>query len=103
MKWTWSLEAPAEKDLKRLDRQHRVAILDALDSYADELSTQGQPVTANIKKLKGTTGEYRLRVGDYRVRYGLDTQDREADDGDVITEGVVVVYHVRHRREAYRA
>ncbi|MEA1999560.1 MAG: type II toxin-antitoxin system RelE/ParE family toxin [Euryarchaeota archaeon] len=35
--------------------------------------------------------DYRIRVGDYRVIYQLDTETK-----------IVIIYHVRHRREAYR-
>jgi mRNA interferase RelE/StbE len=44
----------------------------------------------NVKKLQGTKPpEYRLRVGDFRVRFEL--------DGETIR-----VLRVRNRREAYR-
>lgn len=46
-------------------------------------------LAGDVKKLTGTTPEYRLRVGDYRVLFEI--------------EGAkVVIYRVRHRREAYR-
>ncbi len=34
---------------------------------------------------------YRIRVGDYRVIYQVDTKTK-----------IVIIYHVRHRREVYR-
>jgi mRNA-degrading endonuclease RelE of RelBE toxin-antitoxin system len=44
----------------------------------------------DIKLLKGSDpGEYRLRVGDYRIRFH--------DLGDTLQ-----ILSVRHRREAYR-
>jgi mRNA-degrading endonuclease RelE of RelBE toxin-antitoxin system len=43
-----------------------------------------------VKELKGESGELRLRVGDYRVRF-----TSEADD-------TIRIHAVRHRREAYR-
>ena len=44
----------------------------------------------SVKKLQGVNPpEYRLRVGDYRVRFELDTE-------------TVRVLRVRNRREAYR-
>jgi len=44
----------------------------------------------NVKKLQGIDPpEYRLRVGDYRVRFELDTD-------------IMRVLRVRNRREAYR-
>ena len=42
----------------------------------------------DIKKLSNFTHEYRLRVGDYRILFEV--------EGDR-----VIVYRVRHRREAY--
>jgi len=43
----------------------------------------------DVKQLTNFTPEYRLRVGDYRVLFEI--------------EGAkIVVYRVRHRREAYR-
>lgn len=44
----------------------------------------------DVKALKGQSGELRLRVGDYRVRFTL-----EAD-------GAIRIHTVRHRKEAYR-
>jgi len=46
----------------------------------------------NIKPLKGRfAGHYRYRVGDYRVVYRIDDEDR-----------VVVIVIISHRREVYR-
>jgi mRNA interferase RelE/StbE len=44
----------------------------------------------DVKELKGKSGELRLRVGDYRVRFTNDVDD------------TIRVHAVRHRREAYR-
>ena len=44
----------------------------------------------HVKKLKGGgIGQWRLRVGVYRVRYDVTKQD-------------AVLYRVRHRKEIYR-
>lgn len=45
----------------------------------------------NVKAMKGKPGQYRLRVGDWRVRFALDP-----------TRGELVVHHILNRREAYR-
>ena len=55
------------------------------------LKSEEDPRPPQSRKLRGTTDEYRLRVGDYRVLYTV------ADD-----RRLVMVYHVAHRREAYR-
>ena len=59
-------------------------IFDAMKSLCDNLS-------GDVKRLTNFTPEYRLRVGDYRVLF------------EVEETGRVVVYRVRHRREAYRS
>ena len=51
-----------------------------------------QPFPRQALKLEGSEGLYRLRVGDYRIIYGVDVQARE-----------VVIHHVRHPREVYRS
>ncbi len=58
--WT----AHALRDLERLDEANQSRILDALDAYAETGSGQ-------IKKLAGTSAEWRLRVGDWRVRFSF--------------------------------
>jgi len=41
--------------------------------------------------LQGYANEYRLRVGDYRVRYEIDDQG-----------SVVIILSCRHRKDAYK-
>jgi mRNA interferase RelE/StbE len=49
------------------------------------------PRPPGVKKLKGFENEYRLRVGDYRIRYEID--DRTL---------TVVILDCKHRRDIYR-
>lgn len=42
-------------------------------------------------KLKGYENEYRIRIGDYRVRYEIYDQ-----------EFVVLLLHCKHRKDVYR-
>lgn len=51
----------------------------------------GNPRPQNCVKLRGRRNLWRMRVGDYRVVYTVD------DD-----EKVVDIIAVRHRRDAYR-
>ncbi len=53
---------PARADVRRIDRDAAMRILTALDRFA-------RTGEGDIKKLEGNTGELRLRVGDYRVRF----------------------------------
>ncbi|MBI4504564.1 MAG: type II toxin-antitoxin system RelE/ParE family toxin [Chloroflexi bacterium] len=67
-----------------MDRSSRERVLRALD----RLAQTGQ---ADLKRLRGSSDEWRLRVGDWRVRLELDPRAR-----------TIRVFRVRHRREAYR-
>ena len=79
--FTWTDRS--REELRRIDREQPLQILLALTEYAS--SGKGQ-----IKKLKGS-GELRLRVGDYRVRF------------EVFEEDAYRILRVGHRREAYRS
>jgi mRNA interferase RelE/StbE len=74
-----------EHDLRKIDRQHMARILEAIESLAEN------PFPVQIRKMKGSESSYRLRAGDYRVIYQVDTANK-----------VVTVYHVRHRKDAYK-
>lgn len=78
-------KASAEHDLKKLDRQYIPKILTAVDALSEN------PFSAKCKKLKGSKSSYRIRIGDYRAVYQVNTQHK-----------TIVIYHIRHRREAYR-
>jgi mRNA interferase RelE/StbE len=51
-----------------------------------------EPSPHGVEKLEGAERLYRIRVGDYRIVYEVDTQAKE-----------IMILYVRHRREAYRA
>jgi mRNA-degrading endonuclease RelE of RelBE toxin-antitoxin system len=73
----------ARADVRRIDR---VAAMRIFEGLARFLFTE----EGDVKFLQGSDPkEYRLRVGDYRIRFH--------DLGDVLQ-----ILSVRHRREAYR-
>lgn len=61
--WRVELTPAARRDLRRLDPQVRRRVLDALDGLS------AQPPRGNIRRLTGIEAEWRLRVGDWRVRF----------------------------------
>jgi mRNA interferase RelE/StbE len=63
--WTVVLTASAQGDLRRLDRQVAGRIIDALARLAD--TGQG-----DVTRLQGVSDEWRLRVGDWRIRFRYD-------------------------------
>ena len=75
-----------KKDLKRLDRKLVGRVIDKIVSLADE------PFCPGAIKLSSSKSLYRVRVGEYRIIYRVDS----------VSRGIVVQY-VRHRREVYRA
>jgi mRNA-degrading endonuclease RelE of RelBE toxin-antitoxin system len=66
-----------------IDRDTAMRILTALDRFA-------RTGDGDIKRLEGNTGELRLRVGDYRVRFIENPP------------GTLYIHAVLHRSEAYR-
>ena len=55
----------------------------------EKIAHLSQNLEGDVKRLTNFTPEYRLRVGDYRVLFEVESNK-------------VVVYRVRHRREVYR-
>ena len=69
--------------MRRLDKDGALRVAEALERLRDNLS-------GDVKKLTNLTPEYRLRIGQFRVLFEIESETR------------VVVYRVAHRREAYR-
>lgn len=80
-KIAWSERARA--DVRRLDRDTAMRIFATLHRFAE--TGEG-----DIRKLQGRSGELRLRVGDYRVRFTVETDE------------ILRIHSVLHRKEAYR-
>jgi mRNA interferase RelE/StbE len=55
------------------------------------LALEQNPRPLQSKKLKGAGDEYRLRIGSYRAFYTIDDESK-----------VIVIFHITHRRDAYR-
>ena len=76
---------PVQKELDELQPDLKTRITDRILALAENPRPDG------VVKLKGYDNEYRIRIGDYRVRY-------EIEDENLI----VLVLDCRHRREIYR-
>jgi mRNA interferase RelE/StbE len=68
--WRVIVTARAEKDLKSLPVDGQARIRSALDRLAED------PLRGDIKKLQGVVDEWRLRVGDWRVRFRPDFDEK---------------------------
>lgn len=75
----------AERELRKQDKPIIGRIVAAIDSLT------ANPFPPQNRKLAGTDRHYRIRIGDYRVIYTVDT-----------VEKAIVIQHIRHRKDAYR-
>lgn len=85
MAYSISYVPSAAKALRKLDRPAARRMLDAIEELAID------PRPPGCIQLKGGSGEYRVRIGDYRIIY-------EVQDSELI----VLVLRLGHRREVYR-
>lgn len=74
----------ARKQLDSIDKPHRRRILAKIETLADN------PRPCGALMLTGRHGDYRIRVGDYRILYTVTD-----------TELIVLIIEIGHRREIY--
>ncbi|MFF2846649.1 type II toxin-antitoxin system RelE/ParE family toxin [Streptomyces sp. NPDC058001] len=87
MKYAFRFTTAAQRQLRAIDRPAAMRVLTALTALGDDPYRED----ADIKKLSGPSGLYRLRVGPYRIAY-------QVDDGELL----VLVVKIGDRREVYR-
>lgn len=85
MSYVVSIPKPVEKQLDRLPDEVRERLVERILLLAEE------PRPFGVKKLKGSDAEYRIRVGEYRVRYTIDDSAQS-----------IVILSCRHRKDSYR-
>ena len=81
-----SFKPSVEKDLRPLSKSVVARVIE----HIERLKTESFPRQA--VKLSGAERLYRLRVGDYRIVYEVDSSAKQ-----------VMIQYVRHRREVYRS
>ena len=87
MKYAFRFTTAAQRQIRAIDRPEAMRILTALTALGED----PYRVDADVKKLTGPSGLYRLRVGNYRVAYQI-------NDGEL----VILVVKVADRRDVYR-
>ncbi|MFJ3911607.1 type II toxin-antitoxin system RelE family toxin [Streptomyces vinaceus] len=87
MKYAFRFTTAAQRQLRAIDRPAAMRILAALTALGDDPYRED----ADIKKLTGPSGLYRLRVDSYRIAY-------QVLDGEL----VILVVQVGDRRDAHR-
>jgi mRNA interferase RelE/StbE len=73
-----------QKQLNDFPQQQRKRLISAIRLLADE------PRPSGVKKLKGYDKTYRIRVGDYRVIYKIEDQEK-----------LILLLSSTHRKDAY--
>ena len=71
---------------RRLPKAAIARVITRIDSLATD------PLPPRVVKVSSAERLYRIRVGDYRIVYELDPEDK-----------VITIHYVRHRRDVYRA
>ncbi|WP_405561415.1 type II toxin-antitoxin system RelE/ParE family toxin [Streptomyces sp. NBC_01180] len=87
MKYEFRFTTAAQRQLRAIGRPAAMHILAALTALGDDPYRED----ADIRKLTGPSGLYRLRVGSYRVAY-------QVEDGELI----ILVVKIGDRRDVYR-
>jgi mRNA interferase RelE/StbE len=87
VKYVFRFTTAAQRQLRAISRLDAMRILTALTALGDDPYRED----ADVKKLTGPSGLYRLRVGSYRVAYQI-------NDGEL----VILVVKVGDRRDVYR-
>ena len=75
----------ARKELESFDDRRAIRILNRIEKLG------GDPRPGGVRKLRGSTNLWRIRIGDYRVVYSVDEGRRLID-----------IIAVPHRSDAYR-
>jgi mRNA interferase RelE/StbE len=81
VKYRLEIKEAALRQLRALPKDHRRNIGWRIDALCNDLA-------GDVKRLKTRVHKYRLRIGPYRVLFGLE-------------KDLIIVYSVKDRRDAY--
>lgn len=85
MSYTIIISKTVEKQINDLPNHVKKRVIEKIKIIVQE------PRSANTIKLKGFDQEYRIRIGDYRLRYEIDDVNK-----------IIKLLQCKHRREIYR-
>lgn len=85
MSYAVILSKATQKQVDGLSQEIRERVVEKLQSLEDEPRPNG------VVKLKGAENEYRVRVGDYRIRYRIEDATQ-----------TILVVQCDHRKDVYR-
>ena len=84
-KYSVILKPSVEKDLRKIPESMISRIFERIEGLASN------PFPHQSIKLAGGELFYRIRVGDYRVGYEVDSSVKE-----------IIIHYIHHRRDVYR-
>lgn len=87
MKYTFRFSTAAQGQLRSISRPDALRILAAVTALGDDPYRED----ADVRKLTGPSGLYRLRIGSYRVAHQI-------DDGEL----VILIVKAGDRRDVHR-
>jgi len=79
------IENSTKKDFDNINQSDLKRIAVKINELKDD------PRPSGTIKLKGSSNDWRIRIGDYRVVYEID------DDLET-----VIIYRIKHRKDAYK-
>ncbi|BAY75203.1 plasmid stabilization system protein like [Nostoc linckia NIES-25] len=85
MSYTVIISKSVQKQIDDLPNDITLRVIEKIQNLAVEPRPDG------IVKLKGFDNEYRIRIGDYRVRYEIDDENQ-----------LVQILQCKHRKDVYR-
>jgi mRNA interferase RelE/StbE len=85
MSYTVVISKSVQKQIDNLPEDVGNRVIERIEQLENE------PRPSGAVKLKGANNEYRIRVGDYRVRYVVDDNSQ-----------TIRLLQCKHRREVYR-
>lgn len=83
--WNIEVQRQTQKSLLEIPLRNRKAIARVVDKLRDD------PFPSGYKKLKGTNAKYRIRAGNYRVLYTVNTKEK-----------IIVIVRIAYRKDVYR-
>ncbi|MFN6460279.1 MAG: type II toxin-antitoxin system RelE family toxin [Nostoc sp. DedVER02] len=85
MSYAIVISKSVQKQIDNLPNDVTERVIEKIQSLASQARPDG------IVKLKGSDNEYRIRIGDYRVRYEIDDESQ-----------LVQILQCKHRKDVYR-
>ncbi len=79
------LERSAERDLKKLSEKIFRLMIEEIKPLTEN------PHPTGCRKIEGSKNDWRIRVGNYRILYEIDENEKR-----------VKIMRVRHRKDVYR-